>query len=63
MLGVPESDVEQLRAWSENLAAFVGSATDAPDKAGLAEASSVALTDILPVLSSRAVPIRRPRKT
>ena len=28
MLGVPESDVEQFRAWSEDLAAFVGSAAD-----------------------------------
>ena len=45
MLGVPESDVEQFRAWSEDVAAFVGSAADTPDKAGLAEASAVALTD------------------
>ena len=28
MLGVPESDVEQFRTWSEDLAAFVGSATE-----------------------------------
>ena len=28
MLGVPESDAEQFRTWSEDLAAFVGSATE-----------------------------------
>lgn len=45
MLGVPESDVEQFRAWSEDLAPFVGSATDTPDKAGLAERSAQDLTE------------------
>ena len=45
MLGVPESDVEQFRAWSEDLAPFVGSATDTPDKAGLAEQSARDLTE------------------
>lgn len=45
MLGVPESDVEQFRAWSEDLAPFVGSATDTPDKIGLAENSAQALTE------------------
>jgi len=36
------------------LAAFVGSATDAPDKPGLAEASAVALTDYFPgIIESR----------
>ena len=32
-------------AWPEDLAAFVGSATDTPDKAGLAKASAIALAD------------------
>ena len=45
MLGVPESDVEQFRAWSEDLAPFVKSATDTPDKAGLAEQSARDLTE------------------
>ncbi len=45
MLGIPESDVEQFRAWSEDLVPFVGSATDTPDKVGLAESSSRALTE------------------
>ncbi|MEE2689263.1 MAG: cytochrome P450 [Pseudomonadota bacterium] len=45
MLGVPETDVEQFRAWSEDLATFVGSATDTPNKVRLAEASAIALTD------------------
>lgn len=45
MLGVPESDVEQFRAWSEDLAPFVGSATATPDKVSLAESSSQALTE------------------
>jgi len=45
MLGVPESDVEQFRAWSEDLAPFVGSAMDTPDKAGLAEQSARDLTE------------------
>ena len=45
MLGVPESDVEQFRAWSEDLAPFVGSATDTLDKAGLAEQSARDLTE------------------
>lgn len=44
MLGVPESDVEQFRTWSEELAPFVGSATATPDKIGLAERSARALT-------------------
>ena len=39
MLGVPESDVEQFRAWSEDLAPFVGSATDTPDKLGWRKAA------------------------
>ena len=45
MLGVPESDVEQFRAWSEDLAPFVGSATDTPDKVALAERSAQDLTE------------------
>jgi len=45
MLGVPEADIEQFRSWSEDLAPFVGSATDTPDKVALAESSSRALTD------------------
>ncbi len=44
MLGVPESDVEQFRAWSEDLAPFVGSATATPDKLGLAENSAKAMS-------------------
>ena len=43
MLGVPESDVEQFRAWAVDLAPFVGSATDTPDKLALAERSARAL--------------------
>ncbi len=45
MLGVPEADVAQFRAWSEDLAPFVGSATDTPDKERLAESAARALTE------------------
>ena len=50
MLGAPESDIEQFSAWPEDLAAFVGSATDTPDKAGLAEASAIALADYFAII-------------
>ncbi|HEV8437708.1 MAG TPA: cytochrome P450 [Methylomirabilota bacterium] len=45
MLGVPREDRPALKAWSDELAAFVGSALATPDKYGRAARSSAAMSD------------------
>ncbi len=45
MVGVPDSDLDQFRAWSDDLAPLVGSALRTPDKLGLAERSAREMTE------------------
>jgi cytochrome P450 len=44
IIGVPPEDIDQIKAWSDDLATFVGSALETPDKRDLAEASVRAMT-------------------
>ena len=45
MLGVPREDSERFKAWSDELATFVGSAFGAPDKYARAGRSAAAMAD------------------
>lgn len=45
MVGVPDSDLDVFKSWSDDLATFVGSAQAIPDKRDRAERSAVAMTE------------------
>ncbi|MBL8672450.1 MAG: cytochrome P450 [Alphaproteobacteria bacterium] len=45
MLGVPDEDLDRFKAWSDDIAAFVGSAQATPDKRAKAQAGTVAMQD------------------
>lgn len=44
IIGVPPEDIDQIKTWSDDLATFVGSALETPDKRDRAEASVQAMT-------------------
>lgn len=44
IIGVPPEDIDQIKAWSDDLATFVGSALETPGKRELAENSVSAMT-------------------
>ncbi|MFT6583893.1 MAG: cytochrome P450 [Alphaproteobacteria bacterium] len=44
IIGVPPEDIDQIKVWSDDLATFVGSALETPDKRDLAENSVIAMT-------------------
>jgi cytochrome P450 len=45
MVGVPDTDLDQFKSWSDDLATFVGSAQATPDKRERAERSTIAMTE------------------
>ena len=45
MVGVPDSDLDLFKSWSDDLATFVGSAQATPDKRELAERSAADMTE------------------
>ncbi|MDH3739039.1 MAG: cytochrome P450, partial [Alphaproteobacteria bacterium] len=45
MVGVPDSDLDLFKSWSDDLATFVGSAQATPDKRERAERSAAEMTD------------------
>lgn len=44
IIGVPPEDIDRIKAWSDDLATFVGSALETPDKRDRAESSVRAMT-------------------
>ena len=53
MVGVPEGDLDRFKAWSNDLAAFVGSALETPDKRIRAQRSVVVMTEYFREVISR----------